>query len=252
MRTKVNLSSIKDCGQVWDEMEICKNGRKCEQCKQVITDFRGMTKWDIALVHAKSAQKVCGIYDKKSLKDSVYKPHKIKIRKLAFVPGLMGLMLASSQTSARTIIKTPQEIIHNSENSNLENKVNHNYPKENRDSLRILKGCVVDYNNEAIVGANVVVSGTTKGQTTDINGSFALDVFSEFENKDSLGLIVQYVGYGREIIHVNKEEFKDTMELNLDKIVIQEDFTLEAFGVGRESFPKRAWRSIKNVFRKKK
>jgi len=44
MRTKVNLSNIKDCGQVWDEMERCKNGRKCEQCKQVITDFRGMTK----------------------------------------------------------------------------------------------------------------------------------------------------------------------------------------------------------------
>ena len=39
----------------------------------------------------------------------------------------------------------------------------------------IVKGSVKDKTGEAIIGANVLVKGTTNGTITDFNGSFALD-----------------------------------------------------------------------------
>lgn len=39
----------------------------------------------------------------------------------------------------------------------------------------IVKGSVKDKTGEAIIGANVLVKGTTNGTITDFNGNFALD-----------------------------------------------------------------------------
>ena len=40
----------------------------------------------------------------------------------------------------------------------------------------IIKGHVVDENNEPIIGANIVVKGTTTGTITDFDGNFSLTV----------------------------------------------------------------------------
>ena len=41
---------------------------------------------------------------------------------------------------------------------------------------KLVKGNVSDANGEPIIGANVVVKGTTVGAVTDIDGNFALEV----------------------------------------------------------------------------
>ena len=60
-----------------------------------------------------------------------------------------------------------------------------------------LNGTVVDETGEAIIGANVIVKGTTNGCTTDLDGHFTLDV-------DHLPatLMVSYIGYIRQEIKV--------------------------------------------------
>lgn len=60
-----------------------------------------------------------------------------------------------------------------------------------------LNGTVVDETGEAIIGANVIVKGTTNGCTTDLDGHFTLDV-------DHLPatLMVSYIGYTRQEIKV--------------------------------------------------
>ena len=40
---------------------------------------------------------------------------------------------------------------------------------------RTIKGTVVDKNGEAVIGANVVVKGTSKGTITDVDGRFTLN-----------------------------------------------------------------------------
>jgi tonB-linked outer membrane protein, susC/ragA family len=60
-----------------------------------------------------------------------------------------------------------------------------------------LNGTVVDETGEAIIGANVIVKGTTNGCTTDLDGHFTFDV-------DHLPatLMVSYIGYIRQEIKV--------------------------------------------------
>ncbi|MCQ2268939.1 MAG: TonB-dependent receptor [Bacteroidaceae bacterium] len=54
---------------------------------------------------------------------------------------------------------------------------------------RKITGTVVDQSGEAIIGANVMVKGTTNGTITDFDGKFSLDASAGQE------LVVSYIGY---------------------------------------------------------
>ncbi len=54
---------------------------------------------------------------------------------------------------------------------------------------RTINGVIVDAKREAIIGANVVVKGTTIGTVTDFDGKFALNV------PDGAVLTITYIGY---------------------------------------------------------
>lgn len=54
---------------------------------------------------------------------------------------------------------------------------------------KIITGTVVDSNGEAVIGANVLVKGTTNGTITDIDGKFSLEV------PEGAMLLVSYIGY---------------------------------------------------------
>ena len=58
-----------------------------------------------------------------------------------------------------------------------------------------IKGKIVDSNGEPVIGANVMVKGTTNGCMTDIDGNFSL--------KDAKGtLVISYIGYKTEEVQV--------------------------------------------------
>lgn len=81
-----------------------------------------------------------------------------------------------------------------------------------------VKGTVVDKNGEPIIGANVVVKGTTNGTITDIDGKFSLEV------SDGALLDVSYIGYLNQEIKVGNQKqlaislSEDTQ--NLDEVVV--------------------------------
>lgn len=55
----------------------------------------------------------------------------------------------------------------------------------------VIKGNVVDENGEPIIGANILVKGSTNGTITDINGNYSLEV----ENAKGAVLQISYIGY---------------------------------------------------------
>lgn len=79
-------------------------------------------------------------------------------------------------------------------------------------------GKVVDKNGEPVIGANVVVKGTTNGTITDIVGNFSLEV------ADGALLEVSYIGYLNQEIKVGNQKqlaislSEDTQ--NLDEVVV--------------------------------
>lgn len=58
-----------------------------------------------------------------------------------------------------------------------------------------LNGTVLDETGEPIIGANILVKGTTNGTTTDMDGHFSLDV-----DHAPATLIISYIGYAKQEI----------------------------------------------------
>jgi hypothetical protein len=84
---------------------------------------------------------------------------------------------------------------------------------------KTIRGLVVDGNGESIIGASVLVKGTTNGIITDIDGKFTLNDVPE------TGTIqISYIGYKtQEISAKNKTELKVVLvEDNemLDEVVV--------------------------------
>lgn len=61
------------------------------------------------------------------------------------------------------------------------------------EQTKTISGMVVDETGEPIIGANVLVKGTTTGEITDINGNFSINT-----DWASVTLVVSYVGYVRQ------------------------------------------------------
>lgn len=64
----------------------------------------------------------------------------------------------------------------------------------------VINGKVVDNKSEAVIGANVLVKGTTMGAATDIDGNFSLEV----PGNPPVVLVISYVGYQDKEVTVTK------------------------------------------------
>ena len=60
-----------------------------------------------------------------------------------------------------------------------------------------VKGTVVDKNGEPIIGANVVVKGTTNGSITDIDGNFSLEAPGNAQRA------ISFIGYEAQEVAIN-------------------------------------------------
>ena len=72
-------------------------------------------------------------------------------------------------------------------------------PESVMQQTKRITGRVLDANNEPVIGANVVVDGTTIGTVTDVDGNFTLDV------PDGVTLKISYIGYIEQTIPVGNK-----------------------------------------------
>ena len=72
-----------------------------------------------------------------------------------------------------------------------------------------IEGTILDENGEPIIGASIVVEGTTNGVISDFDGHFELNV------PRKATIIISYIGYKNQIIVIGKEK-------NL-RIIMEED-----------------------------
>lgn len=83
---------------------------------------------------------------------------------------------------------------------------------------RIIKGTILDATGMPVIGANVMVKGTTNGTITDMDGKFSLEV-----DKNAI-LVVSYIGYANQEIKVgNQNTLSITMKEDaeaLDELVV--------------------------------
>jgi len=104
-------------------------------------------------------------------------------------------------------------------------------------------GKVVDESGEVVVGASVVVKGTTTGTITDVNGKFSLSVPSSAQT-----LVVSFVGMRDQEVAVaaNVSVTLRTSSTNLDEVIVvaygtakKSSFTGSAAAIKKETLEKR-------------
>lgn len=82
-----------------------------------------------------------------------------------------------------------------------------------------IKGVVLDQNSEPIIGANVLVEGTTNGAITDLDGNFSLTNVAS-----TAKLRVSYIGYITQVVPVaGNSTFKIQLKEDakaLDEVVV--------------------------------
>jgi len=254
MTAKINFSKIQKCDQIWDDMPVCDSGRLCQQCDRVIHDFRGVSDWDIAVKHAHSSDKVCGIYNEDTLNGTSQKRTLAfkKARKAIWATTMAGLTSITT-LSALSQSTDPVHILEKDLN------VRDSIPDENRESSqdalvaekqRIVKGAIFDSDNrEGMIGGCILISGTKKGAVADIDGHYTLDISSELANQDSVKLLGSYLGYEsvEKIIYAHDfEKDKSTLVQHFELL----ESTGLVFGVyARPPWYKRVWYKITKVFR---
>lgn len=82
---------------------------------------------------------------------------------------------------------------------------------------KTVRGRIVDKNGDAIIGASIVVKGTTRGTITNIDGEFTIDV-----NKNEK-LVVSYIGYVSQEITPTNGDLTIVLEEDtkvLDEVVV--------------------------------
>jgi TonB-linked SusC/RagA family outer membrane protein len=85
-----------------------------------------------------------------------------------------------------------------------------------------VKGVIVDEYDEPLAGVSIIIDGSTRGVTTDIDGSFTLDASPEDV------LVLRYIGMQEEKIGIgSKREFTIVMKEKVDEL---EEVTVVAFG----------------------
>ena len=103
---------------------------------------------------------------------------------------------------------------------------------------------------EPIIGAFIYLKqNIDKGVVTDVGGRFELDVTETFANKDSLSLIIGYIGSQSQELTIYKDEFKQIHFLDVQLIELHSSVT--SFVV-YEKLPwhKRLWNWLTNPFKK--
>lgn len=96
-------------------------------------------------------------------------------------------------------------------------------------SAQTIQGVVTDDKNEPLVGASVVLQGTSKGTLTDINGNYKL----ELTDTDKGGsLVFSFVGYDSQTLPIGKET---VMNVSLKTGGSLDELVVTALGIKKEA-----------------
>lgn len=90
-----------------------------------------------------------------------------------------------------------------------------------------VKGHVVDENNEPIIGANILVKGTTNGTITDYDGNFTLEV----SDKNAI-IRIGYIGYKDYEVSASQQNLVIVLKENSEML---EDVVVIGYGTVKKS-----------------
>ncbi|MCO4293896.1 carboxypeptidase-like regulatory domain-containing protein [Solitalea sp. MAHUQ-68] len=203
------------CSKNWNNMTFNDQGRFCDSCQKTVIDFRNLSDNEIIEYIKITNAKTCGNLSQSQLNRVLAKPIS-RTKRLFSVLGSLLISLgiinqAKAESNSTDISITNQQFVNNSESIT------------STDSVRIVKGTVVDETDETpLPGAFVTIIGTNITIQTDLNGFFSLYIPSNI----SLRSMIEFksLGYQTRRIRLSKliKSEKKTIKIKLDAQMLGE------------------------------
>jgi len=203
-------------------------GRFCGSCQKTVFDFTNSSDREIASV-LKNAENACGRFRTTQLERDLVVPKEKSTIWIAASAAIVSFLTIGNHTiSAQTPVNTEQRV---AETDDVIGKV---APPQKR----IITGTVVDSEQFPIPGVNVIIIGTERSTTTDLDGKF------DFKADNGEVLEFRYVGMkNQEIIVSDAQIYTITLVSDIEMIYM-------VGGIGpRRTFFGRVFHSIGNWFR---
>lgn len=211
----LRLSIPEPCHEDWNNMTPTLQGRYCQACEKEVTDFSQMTDTQIIQFIEKGKGNHCGRFrfDQLDRDMSLSVPQYVispwakagilAASVLLAVPGMSQQTRLSTKPAAQEIVVTQQK------------DLDSNTPF-------IIKGIVTDEEGEPLIGASILLVGTSTGTITDLDGNFTIGIQQQLPN---LALTFSYTGYESKSIKVTgrqEKQLKIKLEegVNLPEVVI--------------------------------
>lgn len=206
----LQVSIPEPCSENWDAMTpVDQQRRHCAACDKTLTDFSHMTDRQIGQILRTNGGNLCGRFRKSQLDRPLRLAEPRRRRGIAAVAASAGLLLAAP-AFGQGVTPEPMEQVERS-------------PKKEAGTPPgkvVIKGTVTDESGEGLIGASILISGTTIGTITDLDGRFQLVVSDD----KGVTLAISYTGFSNLYVDYTSAElqsqtFKQETEYVLEESV---------------------------------
>jgi hypothetical protein len=231
------ISISNPCRERWDKMTPVGDGtRLCARCERRVTDFRGMSDYEIALAHALGDGRVCGVYDASQLRGGEAPPPRPRSGLVTLALGATLLSgTAAAQATGADAHPTTQPADAPSRPQRAEVAPHEAASPAVEDSF-IVRGTVKDARGEVLPGVSVLVDNSPYRARTDSVGRYTLKIRGEIPLPTMLRLRFASLGYHSQIVEVSTSAADAHVDVTLGVSVL----TMEGIVVPA---PRRTWLS---------
>ena len=207
------ISIPKPCNESWEKMEPTNNGRYCSVCNKAIYDFTNLSNSEL-VERIEKDRNLCARYKMCQLNTDLYSKKKRRTLEIAVAITITSTSLfsnSSSAQSARTNLIEHQEGKTN-EGKQIISKVEQN----GLTSEAVQVSGIIKDKQGPIIGATVILKGTSIGCVSNNKGEFSLTL----QNKLPIVLYIRYIGYKQKELIIDKPTTKLDILLNEDDQVL--------------------------------
>ena len=220
------LTIPEPCSENFNTMTPVKGGKFCGSCEKTIVDFRMMSDRQIINHYKKNKGKICGVFNEVQLNRPIPFPMEVQPNRnwKAVVALMTGLLFSGGLAGQSTIPTTENPIV--LEQSMIKGKQS---IEPNQTPIKKLKGIISGADlNEPLIGANVLIKGTTIGVATDLDGNFELSIPN---NLTAFEIAISYTGYESETLVFKEGDPipQSKIEFILHEGVVLEEVVVSAY-----------------------
>ncbi len=237
----VNLTKLKRCDQLWENMSLNEKERICQKCNNMIIDFRKSTPHEIVLSHIQSDRKVCGLHFENQLVTSNpsfrKRAHLKSFHALLF--GLLSLNLINAQSEKLTH-KTEQNDDLQTIESNSEIVSDSIKPSCQK---IMISGRVTDTLGIELPFCNIWINNDMNSMiNSDFEGYYSIDISNYLDSSEFVFIRFNFIGYIEHSIRISSSNLNKVNRTIMNIELEEGHFHTTAFYV--ETRPQRIKRKL--------